>query len=162
MVLSVATLQSQILQLTDQNNSNFVGFPPTVEAAGQNWASAIGAYISELSTPPAVGQAAVAAGQSRAAQAFVDAANSGSNPLDAVLTEYVQQITLLTPTLQPSSITTPPAGNPPIAPALAPFIAVPTSDPIAPAAAIALAIQAYMVTGTYVPPPGTAGPTPWL
>lgn len=148
-----------MLKLTDPNNPQFAGFPATVELAASNWANIFQLYVAELANPPPpTGSLAATAGRPLAETAFVAAVQSGDNPLDAILQQYVLQVVPNTNPL--AGIATPPPGDPPIAVALAPFITAPTNDPTGPAAALAAGVQAYMLTGTFTPQ-GSPTPTPW-
>jgi hypothetical protein len=161
MPLVAAVLEAEMLKLTDENDSGFVGFPATTEDAAVNWANALSIYLIAMTNPP-VAAAAVPAARATAEQAYIDAVNDGDNPLDAVLVAYVDAISTAAKAV-PTAVVVDPIGDPPIAIALAPFIVAPTSDPGPPAQQTALGVQAWLITGQFgLPPPGAPPPgTPW-
>ncbi len=161
MALVASLLEAEMLKLTDENDGGFVGFPPTTEDAAVNWANALSVYLVTMTNPP-VAAVAVPAARATAEQAYIDAVESGDNPLDAVLVAYVDAISTAAQAV-PTAVVVDPVGDPPIAPALADFIVNPTSDPGPPAQRTSLAVQAWLITGQFgLPPPG-APPTgtPW-
>ena len=157
MALNPAVLQAEILKLTDPNNAQFVGFPGDTASAAANWVSAFNVYFVQLSIPP-VGPAAAAVAQPLATQAFISAVAAEQNPLDPIVTQYANAIVLAAATV---GVATPPPGNPPIAAAVAPFIAAPTSDPNGPAVAMAAAVQVWAVTGMFTAFAPGSPPLPW-
>lgn len=135
--LTALRWRAEMLKLTNPSSPSFRGWPATTADAAVAWADVAKAYFSEIMMPPIV-----APTHDLAHAAFVPAflAAEGLAALTAGLTAYAGVLAASVPTSTP-----PPA--PPVWPTLPN-----TSDPILPASLVALAVQAWAVTGT--------GPTP--
>jgi hypothetical protein len=162
MPLLVATLQAEILKITDQNDPNFVG-PSLVIAGGvvdmvasndlaaTFWANAVGAYLSGIIVPPgavAMVPAAVAAFKT----AFFPLLGVPGGALIALNEAFMKAAIVLAAAPPPAAIPPPVPLLTTLAPAMAPFAAG-TFDPHPPAAAMALAIDTWFRTGLWGPPP---------
>lgn len=162
MPLIAAVLQSEILKLTDPNNAEFAGYPADTATAASNWSNAFRTYFFTLSIPPPpIGETAANIAQPLAVTAYINAVAAGENPLDPIVVQYSRAIATTTAATG-LGVASEPIGDPPIAAAVAPFIASPTNDPSGPALAISTAVQVWALTGLFTPavPPGSP-PVPW-
>lgn len=155
MPLDPLTLQAQILELTDQENPAFRGFPPDAPAVAANWSSVARAFFAGAVVPAAAilipGGLALAEEAMRA-RMIADLVLGGPAALQNGFAAFAA-------VLAASVLPIAGVGAPPPAPLVLPILP-PIPDPPIPAAAIATSVYVWALTGTVTPPP-SGPPIPW-
>ena len=152
MPLIAGDLIASVLKITDQTNPEFLGFPvgPDEEAinttVSENWANAVGDFLSTLVQPPGSGLAAQAAipGAAAAMKAALEAGAPGLSELVTAFGAAIELAGAAFATKQGSFSLTP---------------LPPTSDTVAPATSFEADVTRWVAAGTFTPPGGS--PTPW-
>lgn len=154
-------LVDEVLKITDQTNPEFLGFPvffvdddPELgpddernnQATADNWANAVGSFLTTLTAPPGAGVAAQAA-IPLAADAMKAALEGGSDGLTELVGAFGAAIELagaaFATTQGEFSLSALP----------------PTTDPVPPATSLEADVTTWVAAGTFTPPGGS--PTPW-
>lgn len=163
MPLNPATLLAAIRTRTDQADASFVGFPATVQEAGEAWARIATRYYREAVAPP-LGLAATAAEAvfvaSYAGLASSGAPGIGVAALDAAFVAYVGTAALGVTALVPGSVTTPPVGSPNLAAVLLAAPPTAATTAVLAGARLATVLDIWSRTGTYAAS-ATLAPVPW-
>lgn len=157
MPLLSLTLEDQILRLTDQTRSDFLGFPSTANLVGANWARAARAFFVVASIPSIAILLPVAHDLAESAMSSTVVSLSSTGVLALQNGFAIYAATLAANVLPGAGVVVPPP-----TPLTLPLLP-PVSDPLIPAAVIAASVLAWALTGTFIPatPPGSP-PIPWL
>lgn len=155
-MLSLATIKTAILRRCDAARSDFVGWPPTPQAAAESWAAAATAYFGELTNPalsPEPEAMLDACEAAFVAAALEEADGAGRLTRESLPTGFYAYALALLPL--PTYASTPP---------LVPFswpdgFGVPTSDPNVFAVLLSGLVNVWARTGTASIPPDV--PKPW-
>lgn len=138
-------LVEAILRMTDKDRSDFVGFPATYAEAGVNWARAARSYFEAAAfppLPPPIHDLAESAMSSQIASTLTASLGlAGAVAIPAGFAVYAAAMAAGS-----LGLAVAPAGLF-VMPALPPV-----NDPVTPATAIAGAVDAWVKTGTSIPP----------
>ena len=153
----ISTLVNGILAFSDPANGNF---PVDVNETADKWADAMIVYLGTAIIPPGLASVlikpamvaamvALAVPEPSAPGGMVFPPGSGAPALGNGFTALVAGAAAIPAvTVAPLALFAPPP-------------LPPVTDPAAAAAILAAAAALWAITGTHVPPPGTAPPIPW-
>lgn len=161
MPLVPQVLIDEVLKITDETNEDFLGFPlffidddpdlgpddeRNLQTTADNWANAVGLYLSGLTAPPGAGGIA-SASVSIAATAMKEALEDGGEPLTPLVDAFGAAIDAALSAL--SSV----AGAFSLTPV------PPIDEALPPATSFAGDVTTWVSLGMFTPPGGS--PTPW-
>ncbi|APU88894.1 hypothetical protein Rctr197k_075 [Virus Rctr197k] len=158
MPLSVATMTTEVLRLTDATRGDFVGFPAVVVGGvvdlpatnalvAANWAGAARRFFSEIVVPVVVPTAFLTGEAAFQAAMFALMGPPGLYDPGAALAAGFSAFAVVIA----ASAVVPVAVPPPAPLTLTP--GVPTADPVGPATNLATAVFTWAKTGLYGVPP---------
>lgn len=146
-------LADSILQLINQDDPRWPGFPETVEQAATNWASACATYLLDLTRPASpAAEDGLVAGIPNFENAFVTNTNGDITPLDAGIIAMVESIRVAS---QLQGISTAPTAAPPFKATFDQY--GPSDNVVAISERIAERVDAWLKTATF-----GANEEPWL
>lgn len=153
-------LVEALLRFMDSTRADFEGFPLTVNAVGEAWGDAFSAWLSTAVVPPGLGEVLDVGGMRDAMLAFAEPHPTLEGVLYFPPGSVTPAMTAGLAALVAPAATLPFATTPPVTPFIMPVLPL-TNDSASAAAAIATVASAWVVTGLYIPPPGTAPAVPW-
>lgn len=155
-MLAPATLQQSVLRRTDRNRTDFVGYPPSFDAAAVSWAAIATEYFGAAINPPLI------AGRAAGEAAFIAtllpqlAISTPDNVqvLANAFRDYAVAASVAAAASVPGSVAVPPSS------ALA-FTLPLTNDATSAAVHIATQVDTWARTGIWTPNAAATPAVPW-